>query len=105
MRRCSLCAACRLWLYASCFPSGIHLHPEDPNDSFAKPQITEHAPNPTNPPPGLGVPQMRVDTSRREELHVSFNVTFPALPCEALLMDAGDVSGKWQTESRMKVAK
>lgn len=48
---------------------------------------------------------MRVDTSRREELHVSFNVTFPALPCEALLMDAGDVSGKWQTESRMKVAK
>ncbi|EFN54050.1 hypothetical protein CHLNCDRAFT_136126 [Chlorella variabilis] len=51
------------------------------------------------------VQDMRVDTSRREELHVSFNVTFPALPCEALLMDAGDVSGKWQTESRMKVAK
>lgn len=48
---------------------------------------------------------MKVDTARREQLHLTFNLTFPALPCEALLMDAGDVSGKWQTESRMQVAK
>lgn len=60
--------------------------------------------------PGNGLPpcpalQMKVDVSRRESLHVTFNITFPALPCEALLMDAGDVSGKWQTESRLQVAR
>ena len=48
---------------------------------------------------------MRVDTARRERLHVTFNVTFPALPCEALLLDVGDVSGKWQTESRLSLAR
>ena len=48
---------------------------------------------------------MRVDVSRRELLHVTFNLTFPALPCEAVLMDAGDVSGKWQTESRISLAR
>lgn len=51
------------------------------------------------------VQEMKVDVSRRESLHVTFNITFPALPCEALLMDAGDVSGKWQTESRLQVAR
>lgn len=55
-------------------------------------------------PAGLTL-QMKVDMSRRETLHVTFNITFPALPCEALLMDAGDVSGKWQTESRIQVAR
>ena len=49
--------------------------------------------------------QMKVDVSRRELLHVTFNLTFPALPCEAVLMDAGDVSGKWQTESRISLAR
>lgn len=48
---------------------------------------------------------MKVDTSRKETLHVTFNLTFPALPCEALLLDAGDVSGKWQTESRLQLAR
>ncbi|KAL4856382.1 Endoplasmic reticulum-Golgi intermediate compartment protein 3 [Chlorella vulgaris] len=51
------------------------------------------------------VQELKVDTSRLEQLHVSFNVTFPALPCETLLMDVGDVSGKWQTESRIKMAR
>lgn len=56
-------------------------------------------------PPRPHPAQMRVDTARREDLHVTFNVTFPALPCEAILMDSGDVSGKWQTESSMAAAK
>lgn len=55
----------------------------------------------SRPPP----PQMRVDTARHEDLRLTFNLTFHALPCEALLMDSGDVSGKWQTESAMKVAR
>lgn len=38
-------------------------------------------------------------------MRVTFNLTFPALPCEALLLDAGDVSGKWQTESKLAVAR
>lgn len=48
---------------------------------------------------------MSVDVARGEDLHVTFNLTFPALPCEALLLDAGDVSGKWQTESKLAVAR
>ena len=53
----------------------------------------------------MGWVQMKVDITRREELHVTFNISFPALPCEALLMDVGDVSGRWQTESRISLAK
>lgn len=48
---------------------------------------------------------MSVDVARGEDLHVTFNLTFPALPCESLLLDAGDVSGKWQTESKLAVAR
>ncbi|PRW39153.1 endoplasmic reticulum-Golgi intermediate compartment 3 [Chlorella sorokiniana] len=51
------------------------------------------------------VQEMSVDVARGEDLHVTFNLTFPALPCEALLLDAGDVSGKWQTESKLAVAR
>ena len=45
-------------------------------------------PDPTTPPPPD--PQMVVDTTRHETMHVTFNVTFPALPCEMLILDVAD---------------
>lgn len=48
--------------------------------------------------------QMAVDKSQLDLLHFSFDITFPALPCRALRMDTGDVSGKFETESMMQMA-
>ncbi|KAK9814049.1 hypothetical protein WJX73_010584 [Symbiochloris irregularis] len=36
---------------------------------------------------------MGVDTVRDQHLYVEFNMSFPALPCQALSLDASDVSG------------
>ena len=57
------------------------------------------------PPPCRSLPQLGVDLSRRETLHINFDISFLALPCEALLMDVGDAAGKFQTESAMATAK
>ena len=46
---------------------------------------------------------MAVDTSRDDKLRLTFDITFPALPCQALRMDTGDVSGKFETESMAKM--
>jgi hypothetical protein len=50
------------------------------------------------------VQDMEVDTGRSALLHLTFDVTFPALPCQAVRMDTGDVSGKFETETMMKAA-
>ncbi|KAL7176019.1 hypothetical protein ACSBR2_029571 [Camellia fascicularis] len=38
--------------------------------------------------------QLLVDTSRGETLRINFDVTFPALPCSILSLDAMDISGE-----------
>lgn len=48
--------------------------------------------------------QMSVDTQRRTTMHVTFNITFPALPCQAIWIDIGDVSGNFETEAMAKSA-
>lgn len=48
--------------------------------------------------------QMSVDTQRRATMHVNFNITFPALPCQAIMIDTGDVSGRYETEAMAKSA-
>lgn len=47
---------------------------------------------------------MSVDTNLRPTMHVAFNLTFPALPCEAVRMDMGDVGGRFETESMAAAA-
>lgn len=49
--------------------------------------------------------QMDVHATIEPTLHVEFNITFPALPCRAIRLDAGDVGGRFETESMMEVAK
>lgn len=39
-----------------------------------------------------------VDTSRQEKLNITMDITFPALPCTQLTVDAMDVSGDSQTD-------
>ncbi|GAB4814029.1 hypothetical protein N2152v2_001075 [Parachlorella kessleri] len=51
------------------------------------------------------VQELKVDTSRNERLHITFNISFPALPCEALAMDIQDVSGRFQTDTSITHAK
>lgn len=48
---------------------------------------------------------MQVDLTRSEKLHLEFNITLPGLPCEALVMDTGDASGKWESDADMQRAK
>lgn len=40
--------------------------------------------------------QFKVDTTRGERLHLTFNLTFPALPCELLMLDVQDVAGTFE---------
>jgi hypothetical protein len=48
---------------------------------------------------------MTVDLARRETMHLSFNLTFPALPCSTIYLEAGDISGKYMTETSVRSAK
>jgi hypothetical protein len=48
--------------------------------------------------------EMHVDDARGGTLHLNFNLTFPALPCQALRVQVGDVSGKNQGEAGLKMA-
>lgn len=50
------------------------------------------------------VQDMVVDTSIRPTMHVTYDITFPALPCEAIRLDTGDVGGRFETESMHKAA-
>jgi len=43
-------------------------------------------------------PELFVDTSRGEKLRINMDVTFPALPCSYLSLDAMDVSGEHQLD-------
>jgi hypothetical protein len=44
------------------------------------------------------VHQMYVDTARGEKLPITINITFPALPCKVLSLDAIDMSGKHEVD-------
>lgn len=49
--------------------------------------------------------QMKVDTARDQMLHIHFNVSFPALPCSAIVLDTGDSSGQYRSEYGLSFAK
>uniref|UniRef100_A0A061RHV7 Endoplasmic reticulum-golgi intermediate compartment protein 3-like n=1 Tax=Tetraselmis sp. GSL018 TaxID=582737 RepID=A0A061RHV7_9CHLO len=42
--------------------------------------------------------EMGVDKTRREKLRISFNITFPALPCEVLTLNTVDAAGKHESD-------
>ncbi|KAL1812147.1 hypothetical protein DCAR_0624343 [Daucus carota subsp. sativus] len=46
-----------------------------------------------------------VDTSRGEQLHIDFDVTFPAIPCSLLSIDAMDISGEQHLDIRHDIQK
>ncbi|XP_052192544.1 uncharacterized protein LOC127801428 [Diospyros lotus] len=46
-----------------------------------------------------------VDTSRGESLHINFDVTFPAVPCSLLSLDAMDISGEQHLDIRHNIFK
>jgi hypothetical protein len=46
-----------------------------------------------------------VDTSRGETLRINFDVTFPALPCSILSVDAMDISGEQHLDVRHDIIK
>ncbi|GMY33978.1 endoplasmic reticulum-Golgi intermediate compartment protein 3-like isoform X1, partial [Fagus crenata] len=46
-----------------------------------------------------------VDTSRGETLHINFDVTFPAVPCSLLSLDAMDISGEQHLDIRHDIVK
>ncbi|XP_044478384.1 endoplasmic reticulum-Golgi intermediate compartment protein 3-like [Mangifera indica] len=46
-----------------------------------------------------------VDTSRGETLHINFDVTFPALPCSILSLDAMDISGEQHLDVKHDIFK
>ncbi|CDP01032.1 unnamed protein product [Coffea canephora] len=46
-----------------------------------------------------------VDTSRGERLRINFDVTFPALPCSMLSLDAMDISGEQHLDVRHDITK
>ncbi|CAI9763892.1 unnamed protein product [Fraxinus pennsylvanica] len=46
-----------------------------------------------------------VDTSRGERLRINFDVTFPALPCSILSLDAMDISGEQHLDVRHDIIK
>ena len=53
----------------------------------------------------LALLQMKVDTRRDEMLHIRFNISFPALPCNALVLDTGDSSGQYRSEYGLSFAR
>ncbi|PSS19219.1 Endoplasmic reticulum-Golgi intermediate compartment protein, partial [Actinidia chinensis var. chinensis] len=46
-----------------------------------------------------------VDTSRGETLRINFDVTFPAIPCSLLSLDAMDISGEQHRDIRHDIFK
>ncbi|XP_047975419.1 endoplasmic reticulum-Golgi intermediate compartment protein 3-like [Salvia hispanica] len=46
-----------------------------------------------------------VDTSRAERLRINFDVTFPALPCSIVSLDAMDISGEQHLDVRHDIIK
>ncbi|XP_022136391.1 endoplasmic reticulum-Golgi intermediate compartment protein 3-like [Momordica charantia] len=46
-----------------------------------------------------------VDTSRGEQLRINFDVTFPALPCSVLSLDAMDISGEQHLDVKHDIVK
>ncbi|KAL1540496.1 endoplasmic reticulum-Golgi intermediate compartment protein 3-like [Salvia divinorum] len=46
-----------------------------------------------------------VDTSRAERLRINFDVTFPALPCSIVSLDAMDISGEQHLDIRHDIIK
>ncbi|XP_074280154.1 uncharacterized protein LOC141605337 [Silene latifolia] len=49
--------------------------------------------------------QLIVDTSRGETLRINFDVTFPALPCSIVSIDAMDISGEQHLDVRHDIIK
>ncbi|KAF6162634.1 hypothetical protein GIB67_003180 [Kingdonia uniflora] len=49
--------------------------------------------------------KLEVDTSRGETLRINFDVTFPALPCSILSLDAMDVSGEQHLDVKHDIIK
>ncbi|KAI3917204.1 hypothetical protein MKW92_041776 [Papaver armeniacum] len=49
--------------------------------------------------------ELVVDTSRGETLRINFDVTFPALPCSILSLDAMDISGEQHLDVKHDVIK
>ncbi|XP_021740171.1 endoplasmic reticulum-Golgi intermediate compartment protein 3-like isoform X1 [Chenopodium quinoa] len=49
--------------------------------------------------------QLVVDTSRGETLRINFDVTFPALPCSILSLDAMDISGEQHLDVKHDIIK
>ncbi|GMH16384.1 hypothetical protein Nepgr_018225 [Nepenthes gracilis] len=51
------------------------------------------------------VTKLVVDTSRGETLHINFDVTFSAIPCTLLSVDAEDISGEQHLDLRHDIVK
>ncbi|OIT39110.1 PREDICTED: endoplasmic reticulum-Golgi intermediate compartment protein 3-like [Nicotiana attenuata] len=49
--------------------------------------------------------QLIVDTSRGGKLHIHFDITFPAVPCSLLSLDARDISGEEHFDIRHDIFK
>ncbi|TMW98386.1 uncharacterized protein [Solanum lycopersicum] len=49
--------------------------------------------------------QLVVDTSRGGKLHIHFDITFPAVPCSLLSLDARDISGEEHFDIRHDIFK
>ncbi|ERM94188.1 hypothetical protein AMTRI_Chr04g188610 [Amborella trichopoda] len=49
--------------------------------------------------------KLMVDTSRGETLRINFDVTFPALPCSILSLDAMDISGEQHLDVKHDIIK
>ncbi|KAJ7968181.1 endoplasmic reticulum-Golgi intermediate compartment protein 3-like [Quillaja saponaria] len=49
--------------------------------------------------------KLLVDTSRGEKLHINFDVTFPAIPCSILSLDAMDISGEQHLDIKHDIVK
>ncbi|XP_010535613.1 PREDICTED: endoplasmic reticulum-Golgi intermediate compartment protein 3-like [Tarenaya hassleriana] len=49
--------------------------------------------------------QLRVDTSRGEKLQINFDVTFPALACSIISLDAMDISGEQHLDVKHDIIK
>ncbi|KAI9120974.1 hypothetical protein K1719_008007 [Acacia pycnantha] len=49
--------------------------------------------------------KLLVDTSRGEKLHINFDVTFPAVRCSILSLDAMDISGEQHLDIRHNIIK
>uniref|UniRef100_A0A5B6ZN21 Putative endoplasmic reticulum-Golgi intermediate compartment protein 3 n=1 Tax=Davidia involucrata TaxID=16924 RepID=A0A5B6ZN21_DAVIN len=49
--------------------------------------------------------KLGVDTSRGDALHINFDVTFPAIPCSLLSLDAMDISGEQHLDIRHDIFK